>query len=125
MLDWDPQAVVLPYHHSNIQSEEVMFYAAGDYAARKGSTSARSPCIRPACRTGRSRARSKSIGKKSTDELAVMWDTFRPLRLSTLWSEVDKPEYAYSWNPDRSGEVPSRDGRPSRTPWSPGRRPRA
>ena len=36
MLDWDPEAVPLPYHHSNIQSEEVMFYAAGDYAARKG-----------------------------------------------------------------------------------------
>jgi homogentisate 1,2-dioxygenase len=36
MLDWDPQAVPLPYHHSNIQSEEVMFYADGDYAARKG-----------------------------------------------------------------------------------------
>ena len=36
MLDWDPEAVTLPYHHSNIQSEEVMFYAAGDYAARKG-----------------------------------------------------------------------------------------
>ena len=35
-----------------------------------------------------------------------MWDTFRPLGLSTLWSEVDKPEYAYSWNPDRSGESP-------------------
>ena len=41
-----------------------------------------------------------------------MWDTFRPLRLSTLWSEVDKPEYAYSWNPDRSGGVPSQDGVP-------------
>ena len=36
MLDWDPEAVPLPYHHSNIQSEEVMFYAEGDYAARKG-----------------------------------------------------------------------------------------
>src|SRR6059036_3805345 len=36
MLDWDPEAVPLPYHHSNIQSEEVMFYADGDYAARKG-----------------------------------------------------------------------------------------
>jgi homogentisate 1,2-dioxygenase len=44
----------------------------------------------------------KSLGKQSTDELAVMWDTFRPLRLSTLWSEVDRPEYAYSWNPDRT-----------------------
>ena len=36
MLDWDPQAVVLPYHHSNVQSEEVMYYVDGDYAARKG-----------------------------------------------------------------------------------------
>ena len=36
MLDWDETAVPLPYHHSNIQSEEVMFYADGDYAARKG-----------------------------------------------------------------------------------------
>ena len=32
-----------------------------------------------------------------------MWDTFRPLRLSTLWREVDRPEYAYSWNPDKAG----------------------
>jgi hypothetical protein len=31
----------------------------------------------------------------------VMWDTFRPLRLGTLWAEADKPEYAYSWNPDK------------------------
>ena len=112
MLDWDPQAVVLPYrHHSNIQSEEVMFYAAGDYAARKGvdigSITLHPSGLPHGPQPG---AVEKSIGKKSTDELAVMWDTFRPLRLSTLWSEVDKPEYAYSWNPDRSGEVP-RPGR--------------
>jgi hypothetical protein len=31
----------------------------------------------------------------------VMWDTFRPLRLATLWRDADKPEYAYSWNPDK------------------------
>jgi hypothetical protein len=37
----------------------------------------------------------------------VMWDTFRPLRLATLWGESDKPEYAYSWNPDKYA-----DGRP-------------
>jgi homogentisate 1,2-dioxygenase len=45
----------------------------------------------------------KALGKPSTDELAIMWDTFRPLRLSTLWAEVDRPEYAYSWNPDKAG----------------------
>jgi hypothetical protein len=45
----------------------------------------------------------KALGKPRTDELAVMWDTFRPLRLGSLWEELDKPEYAYSWNPDREG----------------------
>ncbi|HVD55605.1 MAG TPA: hypothetical protein VNC17_02090, partial [Thermoleophilaceae bacterium] len=43
----------------------------------------------------------QALGKTATDELAVMWDTFRPLRLATLWQEVDKPEYALSWNPDK------------------------
>ncbi|HEY6781794.1 MAG TPA: hypothetical protein VI296_01035, partial [Candidatus Dormibacteraeota bacterium] len=40
-------------------------------------------------------------GATRTDELAVMWDTFRPLRLTTLWRDHDDPDYAYSWNPDR------------------------
>ncbi len=52
----------------------------------------------------------KALGKKSTDELAVMWDTFRPLKLSSLWAEIDQPEYALSWNPDRSPEPASVDG---------------
>jgi homogentisate 1,2-dioxygenase len=105
MLDWDPQAVPLPYHHSNIQSEEVMFYAAGDYAARKG--------VDVGCLTlhpsglphgPQPGTVERALGAKETTELAVMWDTFRPLRLAALWRDHDKPEYAYSWNPDRSGE---------------------
>jgi homogentisate 1,2-dioxygenase len=114
MLDWDPEAVTLPYHHSNIQSEEVMFYAAGNYEARKG--------VDVGCLTlhpsglphgPQPGAVEKALGKKATDELAVMWDTFRPLRLTTLWQEVDKPEYAFSWNPDKQPEAlssaPERD----------------
>jgi homogentisate 1,2-dioxygenase len=102
MLDWDPEAVPLPYHHSNIQSEEVMFYAEGDYAARKG--------VDIGCLTlhpsglphgPQPGTVEKALGAKQTNELAVMWDTFRPLRLTALWRETDKPEYAYSWNPDR------------------------
>jgi homogentisate 1,2-dioxygenase len=102
MLDWDPEAVPLPYHHSNIQSEEVMFYADGDYAARKG--------VGVGCLTlhpsglphgPQPGAVEQALGTGRTDELAVMWDTFRPLRLTTLWQTHDKPEYAYSWNPDR------------------------
>ncbi len=110
MLDWDPDAVPLPYHHSNIQSEEVMFYAEGDYAARKG--------VDIGCITlhpsglphgPQPGAVEKALGATRTDELAVMWDTFRPLRLTTLWRTHDKPQYAYSWNPERSATHP--DGR--------------
>jgi homogentisate 1,2-dioxygenase len=111
LLDWDPQAVPLPYHHSNIQSEEVMFYADGDYRARKG--------VEVGCVTlhpsglphgPQPGAVEKTLGAKRTDELAVMWDTFRPLSLTPLWQELDRPEYAYSWNPDRE-DVASGDGR--------------
>ncbi|WCB93042.1 Homogentisate 1,2-dioxygenase [Baekduia alba] len=102
MLDWDPQAVPIPYHHSNIQSEEVMFYADGDYAARKG--------VEVGCLTlhpsglphgPQPGTVEKALGATSTNELAVMWDTFKPLKLAALWRDNDKPEYAYSWNPDR------------------------
>ena len=103
MLDWDAEAVPLPYHHSNIQSEEVMFYAEGDYAARKG-VEVGSITLHPSGlpHGPQPGAVEKALGAKSTDELAIMWDTFRPLRLTSLWRDHDKPEYALSWNPDRS-----------------------
>jgi homogentisate 1,2-dioxygenase len=105
MLDWDPTAVPLPYHHSNVQSEEVMFYAEGDYAARKG--------VDVGCLTlhpsglphgPQPGTVERALGARQTNELAVMWDTFKPLRLTTLWRDHDIPGYAYSWNPDRSGQ---------------------
>jgi homogentisate 1,2-dioxygenase len=111
MLDWDPEAVPLPYHHSNIQSEEVMFYAEGDYAARRG--------VEIGCLTlhpsglphgPQPGTVEKALGAKATSELAVMWDTFRPLRLTKLWQAHDKPEYALSWNPDRSPAPASSNG---------------
>ncbi|MBN1530780.1 MAG: homogentisate 1,2-dioxygenase [Thermoleophilaceae bacterium] len=103
MLDWDPEAVPLPYHHSNIQSEEVMFYAAGDYAARRG-VEVGSITLHPSGlpHGPQPGAVEKALGATHTDELAIMWDTFRPLRLTRLWRDHDKPEYALSWNPDRS-----------------------
>jgi homogentisate 1,2-dioxygenase len=103
MLDWDPQAVPIPYHHSNIQSEEVMFYAAGNYEARKGVEIGFLTLHPSGLPHGpQPGAVEKALGKESTDELAVMWDTFKPLRLSTLWRDVDRPEYAYSWNPEKT-----------------------
>ena len=106
MLDWDPQAVTLPYHHSNIQSEEVMFYADGDYAARKGVDVGMITLHPSGSRTGRSRARSRSsLGAKRTDELAVMWDTFRPLRLTLLAGH----RQARVRSPGTSPRAPSND----------------
>ncbi len=99
LLDWDPAAVTLPYHHSNIQSEEVMFYAAGDYAARMG--------VGVGCVTlhpsglphgPQPGAVERALGARRTDELAIMWDTFRPLHLTPLWQAHDIPAYAYSWS---------------------------
>ncbi|MEA2248599.1 MAG: homogentisate 1,2-dioxygenase [Solirubrobacteraceae bacterium] len=113
MLDWDETAVPLPYHHSNIQSEEVMFYADGDYAARKG--------VDVGCLTlhpsglphgPQPGTVEKALGAKQTNELAVMWDTFRPLTLTPLWREHDNPDYAFSWNEDKpmSTDAVSSDG---------------
>ena len=103
MLDWDPEAVPLPYHHSNIQSEEVMFYAEGDYAARKGVEVGAITLHPSGLPHGpQPGAVEKALGTTRTDELAVMWDTFRPLSLTTLWRDHDRPEYALSWNPDRA-----------------------
>jgi homogentisate 1,2-dioxygenase len=98
MLEWDPLAVPLPYHHSNLQSEEVMFYAAGDYAARKGvdvGTFTLHPSGLP--HGPQPGAVEKALGMRETNELAVMCDTFRPLKLTTLARDLDDPEYAYSW----------------------------
>jgi homogentisate 1,2-dioxygenase len=102
LLDWDPLAVPLPYHHSNLQSEEVMFYADGDYAARKG-VDVGSITLHPSGlpHGPQPGAVEKSLGMKETNELAVMCDTFRPLRLTTLARDLDDPSYAYSWNPER------------------------
>ena len=99
MLDWDDQAIVLPYHHSNVQSEEVMYYVDGDYAARKG--------VDVGCITlhpsglphgPQPGTVEKAIGSKSTNELAVMCDTFRPLKLTRLARDLDVPSYAFSWS---------------------------
>ena len=81
-----------------------MFYADGDYAARKG--------VEVGCITlhpsglphgPQPGAVERALGATRTNELAVMWDTFKPLLLTPLWQACDKPEYAYSWNPDHEG----------------------
>jgi hypothetical protein len=74
----------------------------------------RSRCIHPACRTARSRGLAeKSIGMHETSELAVMCDTFHPLKLSRFAKDLDDGKYAYFWYenaPDIAGAEAAVDG---------------
>ena len=98
-LDWDPLAVPIPYHHSNLQSEEVIYYVDGQFGSRAG-VGAGALTLHPSGlphgpQPGRVEA---SLGATHTDELAVMCDTFRPLRLTPLARDLDDSAYALSWH---------------------------
>jgi homogentisate 1,2-dioxygenase len=97
-LDYDPRAVPLPYHHSNLQSEEVIYYVSGEFGSRKG-IEAGSITVHPSGLPHGPQPGlvEKALGQRRTEELAVMWDTFRPLRLAEDARELDDPAYAYSW----------------------------
>ena len=103
-LDWDPMAIPIPYHHSNVQSEEVIYYVSGDFGSRKGIEQG-SITVHPSGLPHGPQPGlvEKSLGARRTEELAVMWDTFRPLRLTPFARGLDDPKYAYSW---REGAAP-------------------
>lgn len=97
-LDFDPEAVPIPYHHSNLQSEEMIYYVSGNFGSRKG-ISVGSITLHP---SGLPHGPApglaeKALGVRETTELAVMCDTFRPLRLSVLARDLDDGHYALSW----------------------------
>ncbi len=99
-LDFDPAAVPIPYNHHNVDSDEVLFYAGGDYSARKGSgIGLGSISLHPSGFTHGPQPGSveAAIGQQRTDELAVMVDTFRPLLLGPAAQRSEDPEYAWSW----------------------------
>ncbi|MCD6014232.1 MAG: homogentisate 12-dioxygenase [Solirubrobacterales bacterium] len=97
-LDYDPEAVPLPYHHSNLQSEEVIYYVSGEFGSRKG-IEVGSVTVHPSGLPHGPQPGlvEKALGMRRTEELAVMWDTFRPLRLTEFALALDDPAYAYSW----------------------------
>lgn len=98
-IDWDPQAVPIPYFHSNLDSDEVMYYAAGNYAARRGielgSITLHPRGIPHGPQAGAMEASLSA--PRQTNELAVMVDTFRPLHLTPLMDAIDDPRYTDSW----------------------------
>ena len=98
MLDWDPMAIALPYHHSNVQSEEMIYYVDGQFGSRKGVDIGAITLHPSGLPHGPQPGLvEKSLGATRTEELAVMCDTFRPLKLSTLSRDLDDPSYAFSW----------------------------
>lgn len=99
-VDYHPLAIPVPYYHSNVDSDEVMFYVAGDYEARKGSGIGRgSVSLHPGGHSHgpQPSAIEASLGAESFDELAVMVDTFRPLELGEGGRACDDGQYAWSW----------------------------
>ncbi|RAK67991.1 homogentisate 1,2-dioxygenase [Hymenobacter edaphi] len=101
LFDYHPEAIPAPYNHSNVDSDEVLYYVAGNFMSRRGVDLA-SFTLHPSGlphgpHPGTVEA---SIGKKETHELAVMVDTFRPLYLTDTALQYEDTGYPLSWNPD-------------------------
>ncbi len=98
LFDYHPEAIPAPYNHSNIDSDEVLYYVDGDFMSRKGVDKGQITLHPSGIPHGpHPGATEKSIGKESTEELAVMIDTFRPLRLTEQGARIDDGEYYLSW----------------------------
>jgi homogentisate 1,2-dioxygenase len=100
--DFDPSAVPAPYSHSNVMSDEVLYYANSEFMSRKGieygSITLHPDGIPHGPQPGRTEA---SIGQKQTDELAVMIDTFHPLLVSKQALDIEDKDYYHSWLPEQ------------------------
>jgi homogentisate 1,2-dioxygenase len=98
LFDYHPLAIPAPYNHSNMDSDEVLYYVAGRFMSRRGIESA-SITIHPGGlpHGPHPGLYNGSIGQERTDELAVMIDTFRPLQLTTPAVALEDPHYPYSW----------------------------
>jgi len=99
-VDYHPISVPVPYYHSNVDSDEVMFYVGGDYEARKGSgIGIGSISLHPGgyAHGPQPSAIEASLGVERFEELAVMVDTFRPLELGEGGLAAEDPAYAWTW----------------------------
>jgi homogentisate 1,2-dioxygenase len=98
MYDYHPQSIPAPYNHSNIDSDELLYYVDGDFMSRKhvtrGMITLHPGGIPHGPHPG---AVDKSIGMKETKELAVMVDTFHPLQLTKQALEIEDQNYVMSW----------------------------
>jgi homogentisate 1,2-dioxygenase len=98
MFDYHPLSIPVPYNHSNVDSDEVLYYVDGDFMSRKnvsrGQITLHPGGIPHGPHPG---TVEKSLGAKETKELAVMVDTFRPLWLTDNAMGINMPDYYKSW----------------------------
>jgi homogentisate 1,2-dioxygenase len=98
LYDYHPDSIPAPYNHSNIDSDEVLYYVDGDFMSRNdidaGHISLHPAGIPHGPHPG---TVEKSIGKKATEELAVMVDTFKPLMVTKEGLEIADDSYHKSW----------------------------
>ena len=98
MYDYHPDSIPAPYNHSNIDSDEVLYYVDGDFMSRNdidaGHISLHPAGIPHGPHPG---AMERSIGKKLTNELAVMVDTFKPLMVTEDALKIADEDYYKSW----------------------------
>ena len=98
LFDYHPDSIPAPYHHSNIDSDEVLYYVAGDFMSRnniaEGQITLHPMGLPHGPHPG---AIERSIGKKETNEYAVMVDTFKPLKLTTEAIAIEDKDYYKSW----------------------------
>ncbi|HET9920895.1 MAG TPA: homogentisate 1,2-dioxygenase, partial [Ktedonobacteraceae bacterium] len=97
-LDYHPLSISVPYNHSNIDSDEMIYYVNGNFGSRKGiersSITLHPRGIPHGPQPG---AVEKSLGAERTEELAVMVDTFYPLKYTAAAQPIDDETYPYSW----------------------------
>ncbi len=101
LYDYHPLAIPAPYHHSNIDSDEILYYVDGDFMSRnniqKGQLTLHPGGIPHGPHPG---AIERSIGKKETEELAVMIDPFQPMMITEEAMNIEVKDYYKSWLTD-------------------------
>ena len=98
LFDYHPLSIPVPYNHSNIDSDEVLYYVDGDFMSRKQVTRGMITLHPAGIPHGPHPGTvEKSLGAKETKELAVMVDTFHPLQLTATAIALENPGYTTSW----------------------------
>ncbi len=98
MFDYHPLAIPVPYNHSSVDCDEVLYYVSGNFMSRRGVEEGSITLHAAGAPHGpQPGAVESSLGKTSTDEIAVMVDTFKPLRLTQAALQCEEPAYFRSW----------------------------